>query len=280
MILYNSSVFGEDPLHKFHFEDFHNDNETTIHLGYNPSNLDKKSQNEKHILIELEQPNRFLHPHSHSTTTLCESFFDKILTINSIFVNNRNKFLGKELYQCTFFPYSLRYLMAEFDKNVDVIYTGNRDYFNVCNTLSNRSLIWVGGNGNRRNISHTDKINLTSRSKIAISHNIVDFSRVIGFMDTHKDVVGHINGIFEQHKARTIEAAFNKAIIIHIDTGQKLIEELFKEGEDFLYYEDGIIEEVLNNYGDYQHLAENAYNKALNNYTTKHYYNKYIKPLL
>ena len=58
--------------------------------------------------------------------------------------------------------------MAEFDKNVDVIYTGNRDYFNVCNTLSNRSLIWVGGNGNRRNISHTDKINLTSRSKIAV----------------------------------------------------------------------------------------------------------------
>lgn len=47
MIPYNSSIFGEDPLHKFYFEDFHNDNETTTHLGYNPSNLDKKSQNKK-----------------------------------------------------------------------------------------------------------------------------------------------------------------------------------------------------------------------------------------
>jgi len=31
MILYNH-VFGEDPLHKFHLEDFHNNNIVTLYI--------------------------------------------------------------------------------------------------------------------------------------------------------------------------------------------------------------------------------------------------------
>ena len=280
MILYNHSGFGEDPLHKFHLEDFHNNSEVIIHLGYNPSNLVRKNQNEIHVLIDLEQPNRFLHPVSHDTTFICEKFFNKILTINPEFVKNRNKTLGIDLYTHVFFPYSLRYVSDDSNKTNDVIYTGNKDYYNICNKINNHSLIWVGSGGHRYNISYLEKINLTRDSKVSISHSIVDFKDLISFMDTHKDTVGHIGGTFEQHKARTIEAAFNKSIIVHIDTGQKLIEEFFKEGEDFFYYKDGLINNILNNYEDYKYLSENAFNKAMNNYTTEHFYNKYIKQLI
>jgi hypothetical protein len=280
MVIYNQDLFREDPLYKLHFEDFVLSENIILHLGDNPINRIRQNNNEKHILIEFEEPNKFLHPISHHITLQCEAFYDKILTINPTFVKGRNKSLGRELYQHIFFPYSLRYLINEFDKNIDVIYTGNKDYFNICSNLNDRSLIWIGTNGNRSNVSHDEKINLISKSRIAISHSIVDFKDVINFMDTQKDTVGHINGIFEQHKARTIEAAFNKAIIIHIDTGQKLIEEFFEEGKEFLYYREGIFEEVLNNYNNYKFLAENAYNKAFNNYTTKHFFNKYLKPLI
>lgn len=280
MIVYNTDIFKEDPLYKFHFEDFHNDENVIIHLGFNKSNLFKRSPNEKHILIELEQPNRFLHPSSHQTTYVCESFFDNILTINLEFVKNRNKILNKDLYYHVFFPYSLNYLKNEFIKSNDVIYTGNKDYFNICSKINKNNLIWVGLNGNKHNISYEEKISLTNSSKISISHSIVDFSDLINFMDTQKETVSHNNGIFEQHKARTIEAAFNKSIIVHIDTGQKLIEEFFKEGEDFLYYKEGLIDDILNNYEKYKFISENAYNKAINNYTTKHFYDKFIKPLI
>jgi hypothetical protein len=280
MIVYNNQVFSEDPLHKFHLEDFHKNDDVIIHLGYNPSNLIKKNQNEKHILIELEQPNRFLHPVTHDSTFICEKFFNKILTINPEFVKNRNEKLGVELYTYVFFPYSLRYVSTDSFKTNDVIYTGNRDYYNICNKINNRSLIWVGRGGNISNISYLEKINYTKNSKISISHNIVEFKDLIPFMDTQKDTVSHIDGIFEQHKARTIEAAFNKSIIVHINTGQKLIEDFFKEGEDFLYYREGLIDDILNNYDSYKFLSENAFNKSINNYTTEHFYNKYIKPLL
>ena len=146
--------------------------------------------------------------------------------------------------------------------------------------FSKYSYIWVGNGGTHRNIDYISKINLTNISKISLSHSIVDFNNLTDYLNTHLDTVTHNNGVFEQHKARTIEAAFSKCIIIHLKTGQNIIEEFFKEGEDFLYYEDGIIDEVLENYNKYEYLANNAFNKAINNYSTKEFYKQYIKPLI
>jgi hypothetical protein len=249
-------------------------------MGYSPHNLSKSDLDKKHILVELEQPNRFLHPESHSTTFICENFYDKILTINPEFVASRNKALGRDLYEHVFFPYSSRYVLNTTQKTNDIIYTGNRNYFGICDKFYHRRFVWVGANGNISNISYEEKINLTRSSKIALSHSIVDFSPWIDFLDRQKETIKHVNGIFEQHKARTIEAAINKAIIIHVNTGQRLIEEFFSEGEDFLYYRDGLIEDILNDYEKFAFLSENAYNKAINNYTTEHFYKKYIQPLL
>jgi hypothetical protein len=209
---------------------------------------------------------------------MCEEFFDKILTINPIFVKSRNESLGKNLYEHVFFPYSHRYISKSFNKTNDIIYTGNKDYFDVCKKLmSKHNMVWVGADGNRKGISHIEKINLTSSSKISISHSIIDFNDIIDYVNSHQNTIYNVNGIIEQHKARTIEAAFNKSIILHVKTGQNIIEEFFKEGVDFLYYEEGIVDEILNNYEKYTYLSENAFNKALTNYTSEHFYNNFIK---
>lgn len=281
MILYNHSLFNEDPLYKFHFEDFYIPENIILHLGDDPKNRIRNSSTEKHILIELEQPNKFLHPSSQYLTFECESFYDKILTIHPDFVKNRNKILNKDLYVNVFFPFSNRYIKKDFNKNYDIIYTGNVDYFNTTNDLRKHKLIWVGKHSKystHTDITHETKLQLTSESKISLSHSIVNFNDIIPFMNKHSESIGHVNGIFEQHKARTIEAAFNKSIILHIKTGQNIIEDIFNEKEDFLYYEDGLVETILNNYDSYKYLAENAYNKSMLNYTTEHFYNKYIKP--
>jgi len=59
MILYNSKLFAEDPLNKFHLEEFHSDNNIVIHLGYNEQNL-IKHDGQKHILIDLGKRNHWL----------------------------------------------------------------------------------------------------------------------------------------------------------------------------------------------------------------------------
>ena len=283
MILYNSNLFQDDPLYKFHFEDFVLPENIILHLGDDPINRVRKNDSEKHILIDLEEPNRFSHPVSQITAFECENFYDKILTINPQFVKNRNRILNKEIYIHIFFPYSKRYIIENFDKENDIIYTGNVDYYNMLDEFRKHKYIWLGkylNNATHRDVDYETKLNLTRQSKIALSHSILDFHEVIPFMDTIKDSISHFNGIIEQHKARTIEAAFNKAIIVHIKTGQNVIEEFFTENEDFVYYEKGLVDDILNNYESYQYLSENAYNKSINNYTTEHFFNKYIKPLI
>ncbi len=278
MMHYNPHISKEDPLYKFHFEEYHSDSNIKLHLGYNPLITLSKRLGEYHILLDLEQPNSFLHPETNKNTSICEEFFDKILTINPIFVKNKNELLGRNLYEHVFFPYSHRYILNSFDKTNDIIYTGNKDYFDVCKNLSkNHEIIWVGADGNQGRVSYEKKINLISSSKISISHSIIDFTDITDYINSHENIIHNVNGIIEQHKARTIEAAFNKSIILHIKTGQNIIEEFFEEGVDFLYYEEGLVDEILNNYEKYTYLSENAFNKALTNYTSEHFYKNFIK---
>ena len=81
MIFYNSHISKEDPLYKFHFEEYHSDSNIKLHLGYNPLITLSKRLGEYHILLDLEQPNSFLHPATNKSTVVCEEFFDKILTV-------------------------------------------------------------------------------------------------------------------------------------------------------------------------------------------------------
>jgi hypothetical protein len=288
MIQYNGAVNGEDPLHKFHFEDFYVPDNVVVYLGH--SEIPKiKDTSKIHILIELEQPNRFAFLDSRNTTFECENYYDHILTINSEFVNNRNTKLDKKLYKTVFFPYSTKYLtnFGFHNKPYDVIYTGHKTYgLNYIDEAKKHKFAFVSNWGKsdvtHMGVSYNDKINLIGQSKISLSHSIVELNEKNEQSDYLKELKKNVsvsNGTIQQYKARTIEAAFNKSIIIHYKFENNVIEDLFKEGVDFLYYRPGIIDEIITNYKNYQFLAENAYNKAIQNYSTTHFYEKHLKPI-
>lgn len=278
MVIANARIFPDDPLHKLHFDEFEYPENFILYLGHERMRI--KDPKKIHVLIDFEQPNRFACPKSNHETLQIESYYDKILTICPWFVEKRNKVLGRDLYQHVFFPFSSRYIGID-EKIYDIVYSGNKDY-GYSSIFGNYNSIWIGRafNGySHKDISYDEKIKLTKRSKISFSNSILDYKDKIQFMDSVSDTIEHIDGIIEQHKARTIEAAFSKSLIVHLDTGQRVIEEIFTPNVDFVYYKEGIFDEILNNFEDYQHIVDNAYNKSINNYTTAHFYEKYLKPL-
>lgn len=151
-----------------------------------------------------------------------------------------------------------------------MIYTGyaNANHINeLLSVIVNYKYSFVSFNRSNpyvthTNVSYTEKLNLISKSKITIVHNL--------------------NGNnTPQLKSRPFEAALCKSLILCKKDNWNLIEEWFVEGEDFLYYNDSndlksIIDDVLNNYDSYNQIIENCYNKAINNYTTKKFVEKFF----
>jgi spore maturation protein CgeB len=62
-----------------------------------------------------------------------------------------------------------------------------------------------------------------------------------------------------------------------------VIERFFEPNKEFVYFEEGKLQEtidkVLANYDDYQPIIENAYRRAVKEYTTKAFFEKYLKKL-
>tara|TARA_Y100001973_G_scaffold106279_1_gene183125 strand:+ start:1305 stop:2216 length:912 start_codon:yes stop_codon:yes gene_type:complete len=300
MVFINNDIFSEDPLHKMHFDEFCIPTGFELYLGYHPSV--KKSNGQYKILLELEQPNRFNEQQTHQSTFLIEDTYDKILTINKDFVENRNKILGKKLYEYCYFPFNSRYIpnVSIEEKNDSVVYVGNVDIFNMFKKAIDNDNITnythVGSRGSISGVSYLKKIQLTSQAKISLSHSLMyksdetDFiSKLIPTLSDDDAFDMFIRGDLIrksetisynfQHKARTIEAAFCKNVIVQFRDAVNLIEDFFTEGEDFVYYEKGILSDILNNYDNYKQIAYNAYNKAVTKYTTKSFYNDFLLPV-
>ena len=113
-----------------------------------------------------------------------------------------------------------------------------------------------------RKSDQLEKLNLISKSKITIVHNLT-------------------GNYTPQLKSRPFEAALCKSLILCKKDDWNFIEEWFVEGEDFLYYNDSndlklLIDNILNNYDSYSNMIENSYNKAINNYTTRKFVEKYF----
>jgi hypothetical protein len=60
-----------------------------------------------------------------------------------------------------------------------------------------------------------------------------------------------------------------------------VIENFFEPDKEFVYFEEGKLQEtidkILANYNDYLPIIENAYQRAVREYTTKAFFEKYLK---
>lgn len=269
-----SKTFLEDPIRKLNFELENCNEHVCLHLDSPREKLPEKSR-EKTILLDLELPNRCMYPDTRPMFFRNESYYDKILTIDPILCEIRNNLLGKNLYQSVFFPFNMNYYTEE-NKDIDVFYSGTMIpqlsmEFDVMKKFQHQIIT-----GHRYNYS--DKLKYNARSKISIVHNTY-------FLTNREMSLENItetkNQKATQHKARVVEAAFSKSIMLCKKDPFNIIENIFDPNKHFLYYETEkelveLIHEILNSYDNYYSIAEKAFEHAKTNLTTTNFVKRYI----
>jgi preprotein translocase subunit Sss1 len=87
-----------------------------------------------------------------------------------------------------------------------------------------------------------------------------------------------------QLKSRVFEAAFGRSLILCKRDPFNVIERYFTPNKEFIYFEEGQLEEkleeILSNYRKYQRVIDAAFDRAKKEYTTKAFVQKYLKKLL
>jgi hypothetical protein len=156
-----------------------------------------------------------------------------------------------------------------------------------------------------KDVTHREKLKLISESKVTIVHNIL-FHNVFAARCVQNTPDFRSNGAFAeipdksmlrslwhailgkeyivpQQKTRLFEAAFCRSLILCRKDRFNVIERFFEPGKEFVYYEEGRLEEtlerVLADYDSYKQTIENAYQRAMRDYTTDAFFEKYLKNL-
>ena len=171
------------------------------------------------------------------------------------------------------------------------------------NTIKDFNYVWC--NASRKPVPWHEKQMLSLRSKISIvwvdffhaTKKCIEYSQKnydwIRFKPTTIDK-GVSTMVTPQTKTKVYDASFSKSIMLcykgpfHNEDSpyNSLIEDLFEEGVDFIYFEDcddlhRKISEILKDYENpkYKKMVDSAYDKLVNNLNIDVFYEKYIVPL-
>lgn len=250
-------------------------------LEYNPYFKDKER-----VVLTLEEPNFCVDSNGDQARTT--HLADKILTLcpyTAECFDNR---------QLVFFPTNEDFIPKKFDKDIDVIYTGsqpqNVGWDRFMKVIYDYKFAYAHYNaGNFPSCSYAQKMQLYSRSKIALIHGLCsvpkgNVNRYLSFPNAlNNKAFSHLDKLLlPQVKSRMFEAAFNKSLMLVYKDYWNPIENWFTHGEDFIYFEtaehlNDLIGYLTRNNSVREAMVERAFNKAINNYTTKHFVEKYLK---
>lgn len=280
------NLFPDDPALKLNFESLDTSDSDNIILHIDPRNDFEREPNKKYYCLDFELPNGFL-VGKNDYINFYEKNYDKIFTICPYTVKKRNKALGKELYQYVYFPSNSNWNRIN-EKDIDVIYVGSGSEFILDDSIlkfNYRVINKFGGQYNTdMDINFNDKLNLISRSKISIVHNLLNINSFnlsnneSDFFEIRNKVVG-FNSL-TQHKSRVFESARCRTLLLCKEDDFNIIEDFFEPNVDFLYYNKNNlgekIQHILDNYNEYQYMIENAFLKVSNNYDINNFYKNYI----
>jgi hypothetical protein len=275
--------------------------------------IKEKNPNEKIVYIDVEEPNRYNSSDPAFRREIFENDFYKILSICPYTTEWLNKKQNNNKRTAIFYPFDPQYIPAPTEKKFDVMYVGNifsQELENTAKIIShfNYGLIadyCFSAEVTHKNVSFQEKLNLVAQSKISIVHNILSFrkdqitnvQRTPDFRsnkafaqipDPH--ILSWLTNKFSkkeylvpQLKTRMFESAFSKSLILCRKDPWNEIERYFVPDKEFVYYEPDKLEEkiteILADYDKYVPIIENAYTKAINNYTSRHFFEKYLKNL-
>jgi len=285
-------IFEEDPINFLNFESIDTSDTENIELHIDCRDF-VKEEGKLYFSLDFELPNGFTVQHvRHEYLNIYENKYDKIFTICPYTVKKRNKFLGRELYEYCYYPSPTSWTTKN-EKIYDLIYAGSFSNYFVPNEILNYNYIVINRNGgmytNVSNISFKEKLELISKSKIAIVHNtlpqvnIDSFNDGLGYSHEHFIEIGGSNGgiSITQHKSRIIEAARCRTLLLCRKDSFNIIEDFLEPDVDFIYFDDNnfklIVDDILKNYESYQPMIESAYNKIDKLYNIKNFYENYIQ---
>jgi len=255
----------------------------------------QKILKKKIVRLEFEEPNKF---YIGDNTEKYDKYFYKILTIDPYtaeWLNNKNN--DKKRIPI-YFPLNENHIPKKAIKIFDIIYTGHivsNKLLNDLKTMTRYKYCFVSNSKSdlvtHQSVSYEDKLKLISQSRITLVHNL-QYPKIfhlfrLWFVPEYKDNKAFKNVpkwyefwkwlsnkvVVPQLKSRLFEAAFGQSLILCRRDPFNVIENYFKPGKEFVYFEEGHLEEkideILQNYDYYQEIAMNAYKRAIKEYTTK-----------
>jgi len=282
MIVKYPNLFPEDPALKIEFPKEITDNYQNVELHIDVRKF-VREPGKKYYCLDFELPNGFVFSETRKDyLKYYEKLYDKIITICPFTVKKRNEELGRELYVYGYFPSSKNWNRRN-EKDNDIIYVGSGTDWFLDDRILNYKHIVINQHNRKytthSNLSFVEKMDLISRSKITLTHNLIDCSHITDQINSEK-FYEIKNKKLTQHKSRVIEAARANSLILCKEDGFNIIEDILTPNEDFIYYNyynfTKIFNNVLNNYQDYQYIIDNAHNKVVNNYDIKNFVTRFI----
>ena len=318
-VLKRTSGYTQDPTRYFNLERFTKDCGDFVlieagfekanlweHYGYSGKALEELLK-KKIVRLEFEEPNKFF---VGDNPAEYEKYFYKVFSIcpyTCDWVDSQN--IEKKRVPI-FFPFNEEHTPEKTDKKYDIIYTGHI----VSKTLLKE--LYVMSKFNYRFVSNSkhhlvtntsapynEKMKLIAQTKITLVHNLL-YPRLFHIWNVWKVKDYNKNGalrfipkwynfwkifteaktvVVPQLKSRVFEAAFGRSLILCKKDAFNIIENYFEPDKEFVYYEEGKLEEkireVLGDFSKYEKVIENAYNRATENYTIEKFVEKYLKNL-
>jgi len=278
----------DDPVYNLGFEKYQDEcPDYYLMLGNVYDAINSGNYNDKKkVVLSLEEPN-FCTPGHHVDTF---NKVDKVLTIcpyTTATIPNR---------QFVFFPFNQDFVPNQQEKEYDVIYSGSVQSSAVSemiNCMLPHKYVFINFDGDHRanhpKVSYQEKLNLYSKTKVTICHNLLwvssgNIPRYRAFTNANNNEAFRYldQGVMPQIKSRVFEAAFSKSLILCGRDYWNVIEYFFEPNKDFIYYDNmndlrEKLNDVTKNYSNYTHIVDNAYTKAINNYTSHQFVERYLK---
>src|SRR3989344_5481674 len=274
----------------------------------------EKIKDKKIVYLQVEEPNRFLSKDLYFRGDAYDAYFYKILTVCPFTTEWLNERDGSQRRISVFIPINEEKIPPKAEKKYDVIYVGNiisREIKQNLNILRKFNYRFIARDKNPYvtdyDVSYKEKMKLLSETKIAVIHGIVNCEgKYLRALWTNPGIernraFSHLprktwynflwsfvsrKALFApQLKTRIAEAAVARSLMLCRRDPWNIIEMWYTPDVDFIYYNEGRLEEkireILTDWQSdkYQKMIDNAYEKTTREYTTKVFFEKFLKNL-
>jgi len=295
----NQKEFWGGPCRYMKFPE--DDDNIDIHLGMctTTKGLDPNRIN---MHIDFEMPNMWLHPDSRKIVEQREQAFDKIFSINPDIVESRNKFLGEEKWEYTWFPVNEEDIADDFTKEYDIfgcwLWGPNPLLYDVLKPITEKykdSYCGVHATSdkapNTGDPDYFEKLKLNAKSRITLGYNCqyimtryqqsAEDLKKLGIVNYYLDTIFK-RASYSHHKSRNIDGFLSKSVVLIYKDGDNIIEDFWTPDKHFIYYEnyndlDEKIIYILSHYDEFEDMINESFEFTKKNYTTKAWYDRFIR---